>query len=108
MWLKAKRGLKRRRLSKQRTELAGTLESVKLVIASDVIRTHENLWHRYSSVGPFNHLVAALPVARDIDFREWDSLALKQRLRRSAIRTIASRIDPDLFHRKSTDRAELT
>jgi hypothetical protein len=104
----AKGRLERRRLGEQRIELAGTHERLKLVMASDVIRAHENLWHRYAPVGPCNHFVAALPVARNIDFSKWDSLALEQRLGRGALRTIARRIDADFLHRDSTQRLGLT
>src|SRR5262245_43606645 len=71
---------------------------MQLVVAPDVQRTNEDLWHSHLSASTLNHFITPVPVATDIDLTIVYALPIQQSLGGIAKGAIAGCVDLDRRH----------
>src|SRR2546426_417794 len=81
----------------QRVELAGALQGVEVIAATDMGTADPDLRHR-SPAGLLAHLGAYLRLAVDLDFLEGHALALEQVLGTHAVGAVVAGVDDDVVH----------
>jgi hypothetical protein len=85
-------------IPEQLIKLAFAIECTQLIAASNVEVTDKYLRDGNPSVCLFDHLVAAFPIAANVDLCELNAFSLQQGFCGSAVWTVARRINENLFH----------
>jgi len=85
-------------IPEQLVKLAFAIERPKLIAASNVEITDKYLRHCDPSARFFDHFVAALPIAADVDLGESNAFSFQQGLCGGAVGTVARGVYENLFH----------